>query len=52
MAWAGLNCSARASANQAEYVVELRSVCRVIERVFPNQELYVPKKAKKENCPS
>jgi hypothetical protein len=29
-------------------VVELRCACRVIERVFPNQELYVPKKAKKK----
>jgi hypothetical protein len=29
-------------------VVELWTACRVIERVFPNQELYVPKKAKKK----
>jgi hypothetical protein len=29
-------------------VMELRSACRVIERVFSNQELYVPKKAKKK----
>jgi hypothetical protein len=29
-------------------VVELRSAYRVIERVFSNQELYVPKKAKKK----
>jgi hypothetical protein len=28
--------------------VELRSAYRVIERVFSNQELYVPKKAKKK----
>jgi hypothetical protein len=28
--------------------MELRSACRVIERVFSNQELYVPKKAKKK----
>jgi hypothetical protein len=28
-------------------VVELRRAARVIERVFSNQELYVPKKAKK-----
>jgi hypothetical protein len=48
VACARLNCSARASANLAKYVVELRCARRVIEHAFPNQEQYVPKKAKKK----
>jgi hypothetical protein len=43
----GAELLAKALANLAKYVVELRSACRVIEHVFSNQELYVSKKPRK-----